>query len=81
MGDSAAGYPGWPGWGAVSAATVLARYRHLERVPAVVTEREVSVRGALRRATLREDAPIAVDVDALRFTSARPSWPPPVIWR
>lgn len=34
VGDSADGYPGVPGWGAKSAATVLARYAHLEAIPA-----------------------------------------------
>lgn len=33
VGDSADGYPGVPGWGAKSAATVLARYEHLEAIP------------------------------------------------
>jgi len=34
VGDSADGYPGLPGWGAKSAAAVLARYGHLESIPA-----------------------------------------------
>ena len=51
VGDSADGYPGLPGWGAKSAATVLARYGHLEHVPKLVAEWDVSVRGALRLAT------------------------------
>ena len=33
VGDSADGYPGLPNWGATSAATVLARYRHLDHIP------------------------------------------------
>ncbi len=33
VGDKADGFPGLPGWGARSAATVLARYRHLEDIP------------------------------------------------
>jgi 5'-3' exonuclease len=33
VGDSADGYPGIPGWGAKSAATVLARFPHLEQIP------------------------------------------------
>jgi 5'-3' exonuclease len=33
VGDSADGYPGLPGWGARSAATVLARWGHLEAIP------------------------------------------------
>lgn len=34
VGDAADGYPGIPGWGAKSAATVLARYEHIEAIPA-----------------------------------------------
>jgi 5'-3' exonuclease len=51
VGDSADGYPGLPGWGPRSAATVLDRYRHLEAVPKLAGEWEVSVRGAMRLAT------------------------------
>jgi 5'-3' exonuclease len=55
VGDSADGYPGLPGWGAVSAAAVLARWRHLETIPREAARWEVSVRGAERLAsTLRE---------------------------
>jgi 5'-3' exonuclease len=50
VGDAADGYPGLPGWGAASAAAVLARYRHLEEIPATVAERDVPVRGAARLA-------------------------------
>jgi len=88
VGDSADGYPGLPGWGARSAATVLARYPHLEHIPKLAAEWDVSVRGALRLATtlteqrgrallfrklatLRADAPIGADVDALRWTGPR----------
>jgi 5'-3' exonuclease len=34
VGDAADGYPGLPGWGARSAAAVLARFGHLEQIPA-----------------------------------------------
>jgi 5'-3' exonuclease len=34
VGDSSDGYPGLPGWGAKSAAAVLAKYGHIESVPA-----------------------------------------------
>ena len=88
VGDSADGYPGLPGWGARSAATVLARYEHLEHIPKLATEWDVAVRGSMRLATmltdqreraflfrnlatLRADAPIGADVDALRWTGAR----------
>jgi 5'-3' exonuclease len=34
VGDAADGYPGLPGWGAKSASAVLARFGHLEAIPA-----------------------------------------------
>jgi 5'-3' exonuclease len=34
VGDSADGYPGLKGWGAKSSAAVLAKFRHLEAIPA-----------------------------------------------
>lgn len=34
VGDAADGYPGLPGWGAKSAAAVLARFGHIEHIPA-----------------------------------------------
>jgi 5'-3' exonuclease len=85
VGDRADGYPGLPGWGATSAATVLARYQHLEQIPPMAAAWDVSVRGAPRLAatltaqqerarlfrvlaTLRADAPLGADVDALRWT-------------
>jgi len=34
VGDNADGFPGLQGWGAKSAAAVLAKYRHLESIPA-----------------------------------------------
>jgi 5'-3' exonuclease len=88
VGDSADGFPGLPGWGARSAATVLARYHHLEQIPKSADQWDVPMRGAARLAatlaeqwerallfrhlaTLRADAPIAADVDALRWTGPR----------
>jgi 5'-3' exonuclease len=48
VGDAADGYPGLPGWGAASAAAVLARYGHLEQIPATAAGWDVPVRGAAR---------------------------------
>ena len=50
VGDAADGFPGLPGWGAASAAVVLARYGHLERIPEHAAEWDVPVRGAARLA-------------------------------
>jgi len=46
VGDSADGFPGLKGWGKSSAAAVLARYGHLEAVPADGADWDVGVRGA-----------------------------------
>jgi 5'-3' exonuclease len=43
VGDSADGFPGLAGWGAKSAAAVLARFGHLESIPADWREWGVSV--------------------------------------
>jgi 5'-3' exonuclease len=42
VGDAADGYPGLPGWGAKSTAAVLARFGHLESIPADWREWRVS---------------------------------------
>ena len=55
VGDTADGFPGLPGWGAKSASAVLARYRHLEDVPAGADDWDITVRGAGKLArTLQE---------------------------
>lgn len=61
VGDSADGFPGLPGWGAKSAAGVLARYGHLEDVPAASADWDVAVRGAGKlAATLQDQFDLAV---------------------
>jgi len=46
VGDSADGYPGLQGWGAKSSATVLAKFNHIETIPADSREWGVKVAGA-----------------------------------
>ncbi len=46
VGDTADGYPGLPGWGAKSSATLLARYEHLEAIPAESRSWDVRVANA-----------------------------------
>jgi 5'-3' exonuclease len=46
VGDAADGIPGVPKWGAKSAAAVLARWRHVEAIPASAADWGVAVRGA-----------------------------------
>lgn len=55
VGDSADGFPGLPGWGARSAATVLARWHHIEAIPTDVTAWDVELRGADRLSRTLED--------------------------
>jgi 5'-3' exonuclease len=70
VGDSADGFPGLPGWGAKSAAMVLARYEHLDRIPDDVARWEVAPRGAAKlAATLaasRAEAGLFLDLATLR---------------
>ena len=46
VGDAADGYPGLPGWGAKSSAAVLARFAHLESIPADWREWHVNAANA-----------------------------------
>jgi 5'-3' exonuclease len=56
VGDSADGYPGLRGWGAKSSAAVLAKYGHLESIPADWREWHVNAAsaGALADTLVRE---------------------------
>jgi 5'-3' exonuclease len=60
VGDSSDGYPGLPGWGSKSAAAVLARWKHLETIPASPLDWDVPLRNASRLAAtldqLRDEA-------------------------
>lgn len=71
VGDSADGYPGLPGWGAKSAAKVLARWGHLDRIPDDPRRWDVDVRGAgALAATLaaqRADAMLFRELATLRL--------------
>jgi 5'-3' exonuclease len=61
VGDSADGFPGLAGWGAKSAAVVLARYRHLEAIPAAAGQWEITVRNSPRlAATLAAERDLAL---------------------
>jgi 5'-3' exonuclease len=46
VGDAADGYPGLPGWGAKSTAAVLAKFGHLEAIPADWREWQVNAASA-----------------------------------
>ena len=61
VGDAADGFPGLPGWGAKSAAAVLAKYGHLEAIPADPRDWIANVASPARLAqTLRRDRELAL---------------------
>jgi 5'-3' exonuclease len=71
VGDSADGFPGLAGWGAKSAATVLARWNHVEDIPPDPSDWDVTVRGAAKLATTlqecRDDALLFKELATLRI--------------
>jgi len=75
VGDAADGYPGLPKWGPKTAARQIARYGRLEDFPPEVlgTHRDEALLFK-NLATLRTDAPLFENVDALRWAGARASF-------
>jgi 5'-3' exonuclease len=60
VGDSSDGYPGLQGWGEKSAAAVLAKFKHLEQIPADWQQWRVNAsRAAALAATLARDRELA----------------------
>jgi 5'-3' exonuclease len=60
VGDAADGYPGLRGWGAKSSAAVLAKFGHLESIPADYRDWRVNVTNAsVLAATLVRDSELA----------------------
>lgn len=79
VGDQADGFPGLPGWGMKSAATVLARYRHIADIPDDVEDWDVGVRGATRLAeTLRRNRELAALFLELATLRIQPSLLPTI---
>ena len=78
VGDTADGYPGIPGIGPVTAARLLNRHGTIESFPAGVLSDNRDLALLFKDlATLRTDAPLFADVDALRWqgpTSAFPTF-------
>jgi 5'-3' exonuclease len=89
VGDSSDGFPGLPGWGSRSAASVLARYGHLEEIPAAAGQWEVAgLRGAPKLAATLQDnfelallfrrlATLVTDIDVGSVESWRWAGPTP----
>src|SRR5438045_3438103 len=68
VGDAADGYPGIPGIGAVTAARLLNRHGRIETFPPdVLGDRQPLALLFKKLATLRTDAPLFANVDALRW--------------
>jgi 5'-3' exonuclease len=70
VGDAADGFPGLPGWGPKSSAAVLAKFRHLEAIPADSRDWHVDAAnaGGLARTllALRDDAMLFRTLATLR---------------
>ena len=75
VGDSSDGYPGVPGIGPKGAQRLIARHGPLEAFPddALGTHREAALLFK-RLATLRADAPLFADVEALRWRGVGPDF-------
>jgi len=71
VGDTADGIPGLPGWGKASAAKVLMKWQHLDRIPDDPAAWNVAVRGADRLAASlraqRDDALLYRTLATLRL--------------
>jgi 5'-3' exonuclease len=70
VGDTSDGYPGLPGWGAKSAAAVLAKFEHLESIPADWRDWKVNANNAASLAATfereRDNAFLFRDLATLR---------------
>jgi 5'-3' exonuclease len=76
VGDAADGYPGIPGIGPATAASLLNRYGHIENFPEGRLGERLELALLFRTlATLRTDAPLFHDVDALRWAGPTPAFP------
>ena len=75
VGDSADGYPGIRGFGPKTAADVLNRFKHIELMPDNVLKGERDLALLFKTlATLRTDAPLFDDVDALEWRGPTPAF-------
>jgi 5'-3' exonuclease len=76
VGDSADGYPGLAGYGPKTAASLILKYGHIEEFPAGALG-ENRERALLFKdlATLRTDAPLFKNVDAIRWKGPTESFP------
>lgn len=86
VGDSADGFPGLPGWGAKSTSAVLARFRHIEQIPADARAWDLPGGGARYEklaAVLRDGLELALlfrDIATLRTEAPIPVTPASLRW-
>jgi 5'-3' exonuclease len=77
VGDSADGFPGMKGIGAKGAASLIARYGHIEDFPADVLGEKRDLALLFKKlATLRSDAPLFENVEELRWLGASADFAP-----
>lgn len=85
VGDSADGFPGLPGWGAKSAAAVLAKFGHIEDIPASVADWNLPMRGSgVLAATLVQEGKLALlfkDLATLRTNVRVHATPDRLRWK
>jgi 5'-3' exonuclease len=85
VGDSSDGYPGLPGWGAKTAAAVLAKFGHIEKIPEKASQWELPVRGGpVLAATLVEQRDLALlfkDLAILRTGIDVEATPERLLWK
>ena len=75
VGDTADGYPGIDGIGAKTAASLLMRYGPIERFPeGTLREHRTEALLFKKLATLRTDAPLFNDIEALRWRGPKPEF-------
>ena len=76
VGDSADGYPGIAGCGAKTAASLINRFGHIEQFPAEVLKGDNRALALLFKdlATLRTNAPLFKNAEALRWKGPLPSF-------
>jgi len=75
VGDSADGYPGIPSYGAKTSARLIERYGPIENFPPETLGSQQDMALLFKTlATLRTDAPLFSDVDALRWQSVTPAF-------
>ena len=75
VGDTADGYPGIAGIGAKTAALLVNRHGHIEEFPADVLGSNLEPALLYKKlATLRTDAPLFANIDALQWTGSTPAF-------